>query len=181
MERTSRWEKSDLCGTACALHPHPAAHGMPARCAVGDGHLAACPPACSAPLCMAALQGCSAWLLCFLPLYSPSPPHDMVVVKRRRGRGQPCASRKISTQMCATTRTGCRVGDSAGCMTHTRTVGGHPSFHTTARRRGAATDMASLCGGGVGHWQACIAWWPWSAAQLLSMDSTCAMPREERE
>ena len=41
--------------------------------------------------------------------------------------------------------------------------------------------MASLCGGGVGHWQACIAWWPWSAAQLLSMDSTCAMPREERE
>merc|ERR1719235_2438340 len=66
--------------------------------------------------------------------------------------------------------TGCRVGIQ---HTHTRThaVGGHPSFHTTARRRGAATDMASLCGG-VGHWQACKAWWPWSAAQLLSMDST---------
>ena len=28
----------------------------------------------------------SAWLLCFLPPCSPSPPHD-VVVKRRRGRG----------------------------------------------------------------------------------------------
>ena len=50
---------------------------------------------------------------------SPSPPRD-VVVERRRGRGQPCASRKISTEMCAPTRTGCRVGDAAGCVTHTR-------------------------------------------------------------
>ena len=132
-----------------------------------------------------ALHGCSAWLLCFLPPCSPSPPHDMVVVKRRRGRGQPCASRKISTQMCAPTRTGCRVGDAAGCSTHAHTrthaVGGHPFFHTTTRRRSVATDMASLCGvgGGVGHWQACMAWWPSPAAQLLSMVSTCAMPPQE--
>ena len=81
MERMSRWEKSDLCGTACALHPHPAAHDMPARCAVGDDHLTG--------LLCSALHGCSAWLLCFLPPCSPSPPHDMVVVKRRRrGRGR---------------------------------------------------------------------------------------------
>ena len=161
-------EMSDLCGTACALHQHPAAHGMPARCAVGDGHLAALP----------------AWLLYMAALLPspcfPSPPHDMVVKKTARGRGrrgQPCASRKISTQMCAP-HTGCRVGIQ---HTHTRThaVGGHPSFHTTARRRGAATDMASLCGG-VGHGQAGMAWWPWSAAQLVSMVSTCAKPREER-
>jgi len=39
--------------------------------------------------------------------------------------------------------------------------------------------MASLCGG-VGHGQAGMAWWPWSAAQLVSMVSTCAKPREER-
>ena len=128
--------------------------------------------ACSALLCMAALLPSP----CF-----PSPPHDMVVKKTARGRGrrgQPCASRKISTQMCAPHTLDAEWGFS----THTRThaVGGHPSFHTTARRRGAATDMASLCGG-VGHWQACKAWWPWSAAQLLSMDSTCAKPREERE
>ena len=168
MERTSRWEKSDLCGTACALHPHPAAHGMPARCAVGDGHLAACPPA---------VHGCSASFRLALPLL-----HMMVVVEEdeeeERERGQPCASRTISTQMCAlNAEWGMQQG-----VAHTRThaVGGHPSFHTTARRRGAATDMASLCGG-VGHWQACKAWWPWSAAQLLSMDSTCAKPREERE
>ena len=89
-----------------------------------------------------------------------------------------CLQKDQHTNVC-TTHTGCRVGIQ---HTHTRThaVGGHPSFHTTARRRGAATDMASLCGG-VGHWQACMACWPWSAAQLLSMDSTCAMPREERE
>ena len=158
---------SDWCGTACALQQHPAAHGMPARCAVGDGHLAALP----------------AWLLYMAALLPspcfPSPPHDMVVKKTARGRGrrgQPCASRKISTQMCAPHTLDAEWGFS----THTRThaVGGHPSFHTTARRRGAATDMASLCGG-VGHWQACMAWWPWSAAQLLSMDSTCAMtPRQ---
>ena len=80
MERTSRW-KVDQCGTACALHPHPAAHDMPARCAVGDDHLTG--------LLCSALHGCSAWLLCFLPPCSPSPPHDMVVVKRRRrGRGR---------------------------------------------------------------------------------------------
>ena len=103
---------SDWCGTACALQQHPAAHGMPARCAVGDGHLAALP----------------AWLLYMAALLPspcfPSPPHDMVVKKTARGRGrrgQPCASRKISTQMCAPTRTGCRVVDAAGCGTHTHT------------------------------------------------------------
>ena len=62
-------EMSDWCGTACALQQHPAAHGMPARCAVGDGHLAALP----------------AWLLYMAALLPspcfPSPPHDMVVVK----------------------------------------------------------------------------------------------------
>ena len=70
---------------------------------------------------MPALHGCSA----SFPLCFPSPPHDMVVKKRekktergRGRRGQPCASRKISTQMCAPTRTKCRAGDSAACGTH---------------------------------------------------------------
>ena len=132
--------------------------------------------ACSALLCMAALLPSP-----LLSLSSTRYGGGEKKKEREREKGQPCASRKISTQMCAPTRTGCRVGIQ---HTHTRThaVGGHPSFHTTARRRGVATVMASLCcGGGVGHWQACMAWWPWSAAQLLSMDSTCAKPREERE
>ena len=84
---------SDWCGTACALHPHPAAHGMPARCAVGDGHLAALP----------------AWLLCMAALL-PSPLLSLSSTRygggekkkeREREKGQPCASRTISTQMCA--------------------------------------------------------------------------------
>ena len=125
-------EMSDQCGTACALHQHPAAHGMPAHCEVGDGHPTACPPACCAwLLCMAAVHGCCAWLLCMaaLPLL-----HMMMVVveeeeEEERERGQPCASRKISTQVCVPTCTGCRAGDSAACGTR---IGGHPSFHTAA-------------------------------------------------
>ena len=162
---------SDWGGTACALHPHPAAHGMPAHCEVGDAHPTACP--C---LPMPALHNCSASFPLALPLL-----HMVVVIRRRitEGEGEPCASRTISTQMCAlNAEWGMQQG-----VAHTRThaVGGHPSFHTTTRRRSVATDMVSLCGVGVGHWQACMVWWPWSAAQLLSMDSTCAMPREERE
>ena len=109
-------EMSDWCATACALHRQPAAHAMPAHCKVGDGHLTAR----SAVLCMAAVHGCS-----------PCPPQDMVVERRRRDeereRGQPCVSRKISTQMCAPTRTKCRVWH-----TPAHAAGGHPSFHTTA-------------------------------------------------
>ena len=105
-------EMSDWCGTACALHPHPAAHGMPAHCEVGDAHPTACP--C---LPMPALHNCSA----SFPLALPFLRMIWWGKKTKRGRGgQPCASRKISTQMCAPTRTGCRVGDAAGCVTHTR-------------------------------------------------------------
>ena len=168
MERASKWER---CRTGVTLR---------VLCISIQQHMACQRTArlvmvISRPAHTPAVHGCS-----------PSPPRD-VVVERRRGRGQPCASRKISTEMCAPTRTGCRVGDAAGCGTHAHTrthaVGGHPFFHTTTRRRSVATDMASLCGvgGGVGHWQACMAWWPSPAAQLLSMDSTCAKPREERE
>ena len=55
-----------------------------------------------------------------LPLVLPLL-HMMVVVgedeEEERARGQPCATRKISTQMCVPTRTGCRVEDAAGCAT----------------------------------------------------------------
>ena len=128
--------------------------------------------ACSALLCMAALLPSP-----LLSLSSTRYGGGEKKKEREREKGQPCASRTISTQMCAlNAEWGMQQG-----VAHTRThaVGGHPSFHTTARRRGAATDMASLCGG-VGHGQAGMAWWPWSAAQLVSMVSTCAKPREER-
>ena len=88
-----------------------------------------------------------------------------------------CLQKDKHTNVCAHTH----WMQSGGCSrlwhtqthTHTRThaVGGHPSFHTTARRRGAATDMASLCGvvwatgrhawrGGHGQLHSCSAWIP---------------------
>ena len=79
----------------------------------------------------------SAWLLCFLPPCSPSPPHDMVVVKRRRGKeggAAMCLQKDQHTNVCTHTH----WMQSGGCSrvwhthAHTRTVGGHPSFHTTA-------------------------------------------------
>ena len=163
-------EMSDWCGTACALQQHPAAHGMPARCAVGDGHLAALP----------------AWLLYMAALLPspcfPSPPHDMVVKKTARGRGrrgQPCASRKISTQMCAPHTLDAEWGFSTHTHAHMQLAGIPPS--TPQHEEGVRRQTWRVCVEvGVGHWQACMAWWPWSAAQLLSMDSTCAKPREER-
>ena len=137
-------------------------------------------------LLCSALHDCSA---SFPPPCSPSPPHDGGGGRRRRrreGKGAAmCHQKNQHTNVCTHTHWMQSGGCSRLChhRTHTRThaVGGHPSFHTTARRRGVATVMASLCcGGGVGHWQACMVWWPWSAAQLVSMVSTCAKPREER-
>ena len=123
-------EMSDQCGTACALHQH-AAHGMPAHCEFADGHLTAC----SAPLCMPALHGCSASFLLALPLL------HMVVVKKEEGEGEGegaamCLQKDQHTNVC----THSHWMQSGGCsrLRHTRTptpthaAGGHPSFHTTA-------------------------------------------------
>ena len=180
MERTSRWER---CRTGVVLR---------VLCIRIQQHMACQRTArlvmvISLPaLLCSALHDCSA---SFPPPCSPSPPHDGGGGRRRRrreGKGAAmCHQKNQHTNVCTHTHWMQSGGCSRLChhRTHTRThaVGGHPSFHTTARRRGVATVMASLCcGGGVGHWQACMVWWPWSAAQLVSMDSTCAMPREER-
>ena len=102
----------------------------------------------------------------------------MVVVKkteRGRGRrGQPCASRKISTQMCAPTRTGCRVVDAAGCGTHTHThaqLAGIPPS-TPQHEEGVRRQTWRVCvvvvwatgrhasRGGHGQLLSCSAWIP---------------------
>ena len=104
---------SDQCGTACALHQH-AAHGMPAHCEFADGHLTAC----SAPLCMPALHGCSASFLLALPLL------HMVVVKKEEGEGEGegaamCLQKDQHTNVCTHTH----WMQSGGCsrVWHTRT------------------------------------------------------------
>ena len=152
--------KVDQCGTACALHQHPAAHGMPARCAVGDGHLAALP----------------AWLLYMAALLPspcfPSPPHDMVVKKTARGRGrrgQPCASRKISTQMCAPHTLDAEWGFSTHTHAHMQLAGIPPS--TPQHEEGVRRQTWRVCvvvwatgrharRGGHGQLLSCSAWFP---------------------
>ena len=165
---------SDWCGTACALQQHPAAHDMPAHCEVGDGHPAACLPA---------LHGCSARLLRFLPLCFPSPPHGGGGGGRRRrrreGKGAAmCLQNNQHTNVC----TKCRVGDAAGRGTHTHTCSWRASLlphHSTKKGCGDRHGESVWWWSWYGHWRACMVWWPWSAAQLLSMVSTCAMPPQE--
>ena len=163
---------SDWCGTACALHPHPAAHGMPAHCEVGDAHPTACP--C---LPMPALHNCSA----SFPLALPFLRMIWWGKKTKRGRGGSCVPPERSAQnVCTHTH----WMQSGGCSTHahTHTCSWRASLlphHSMKKGCGDRHGESVWCG--VGHWQACMAWWPWSAAQLLSMDSTCAKPREERE
>ena len=118
---------------------------------------------------------CCAWLLCMAAVHgcSPSPPHDVVVKEdeeeeeEERGRGQPCASRKISTQMCAPTRTGCRVRDAAGCATH------HHHTHTCSWRASLLSHHSMKKGCGDRHGES-VWWWSW-CGPLAGMHGVVAM------
>ena len=156
MERASKWER---CRTGVTLR---------VLCISIQQHMACQRTArlvmvISRPAHTPAVHGCS-----------PSPPRD-VVVERRRGRGQPCASRKISTEMCAPTRTGCRVGDAAGCGTHAHThahmqlAGSPPS--TPQHEEGVRRQTWRVCvvvwamvrqawRGGHGQLRSWSAWFP---------------------
>ena len=160
MERTSRW-KVDQCGTACALHPHPAAHDMPARCAVGDDHLTG--------LLCSALHGCSAWLLCFLPPCSPSPPHGGGEKRRRRGRGRRGSHvpPERSAHKCVHTLAldAERGMQQAAAHTHTHT-------HTCSWRASLLPHHSIKKGCGDRHGES--VWW-WWCGTLAGMQGVVAM------
>ena len=106
----------------------------------------------------------SAWLLCFLPPCSPSPPHDGGGDKKKNNRGrrgQPCASRTISTQMCALNAEWWMQQGVA----HTRT-------RTHSWRASLLPHHSTKMGCGDSHGES--VWW-WWCGPLAGMQGVVAM------
>ena len=149
MEGTSRWEMSDLCGTACALDQHSAAHGMPAHCEVVDGHL-------TARLFCSALHGCSA----SFPLALPFLRMIWWGKKTKRGRGGSCVPPERSAQnVCTHTH----WMQSGGCSTHAHT-------HTCSWRASLLPHHSMKKGCGDRHGES--VWW---CGPLAGMQGVVAM------
>ena len=145
---------SDWCGTACALHPHPAAHGMPAHCEVGDAHPTACP--C---LPMPALHNCSA----SFPLALPFLRMIWWGKKTKRGRGGSCVPPERSAHKCVHHTHWMQSGDSA----HTHT-------HTCSWRASLLPHHSTKKGCGDRHGES--VWWcgPWSGRHGVVAMVSCA-------